>query len=354
MGVVGCDGSGMVRLRQADMKILLAWWAIPWVRWGVGIAIGAFSLLLALRNISWIEVRQAFRQADWGYMGLALLSVTAGVYAKARRWQVLLGENSRRVKFSQLVMTHLAGQSLNLIYPARAGDISRVYMIGALGISRMFLLGTIVLEKLWDMFSYTLVFLLLLLLIPLPGWVSDSAYSVSAITLLFFLASFITSYQRVGIVRLVARLIGWLPEKPRELLLVRIHAGLKSLEVMQSRKDLFWLAFWSTVIWVTAVLNNHLVLLALRIHLPVTASVLILVALQAGISLPTAPGRLGVFQYICVLALGVYGIGQALAFSYSVLLYCVALLTIMFSGLVCVWIFGLAYSEQAPRKFTLG
>jgi uncharacterized protein (TIRG00374 family) len=328
------------------MNTLARWWAQPGVHWGVGMTIGALSLYLALRNISWKEVWQAFQQADWGYMGMALVSVAVGVYAKAIRWQVLLGESGRRVKLTKLVMAHLAGQSLNLIYPARVGDISRVYVIGAMGISRMFLLGTIILEKLWDMFSYTLVFLLLLLLIPLPGWVSDSAYSVAAVTLIFFLASFIVAYQRRWFVHLAERLIGWLPEKTREQFLERIHAGLKSLEVLQSRKELFWLAFWSTVVWVTGVLINHLVLLALRIRLPITASVLILVALQAGISLPTTPGRLGIFQYICVLALGIYGVDQTLAFSYSILLHCVVLLTILLSGLFCAWILGVMNQKK--------
>lgn len=308
--------------------------------------IGIISGYLALRNISWKDVWQAFRQADWGYVGLALVSVAVGVYAKGIRWQVLLGENGRRVKLSKLVMAHLAGQSLNLIYPARAGDISRVYMIGALRISRMFLIGTIVLEKLWDMFSYTLVFLFLLLLIPLPGWVSESVYGVAAVTLIFFLASFVVSYQRMWVVRLAEWLIRRLPEKLHGQFLERVHAGLASLDVLKQSKELFWLAFWSTVIWVTAVLNNHLVLLALRIRLPITASVLILVALQAGISLPTAPGRLGIFQYICVLGLGIFGVDQTLAFSYSILLHSVALLTILLSGLVCAWILGVMKQMQ--------
>jgi hypothetical protein len=82
--------------------------------------------------------------------------------------------------------------------------------------------------------------------------------------------------------------------------------------------------------------------------------VLILVALQAGISLPKASGRLGIFQYIGVLMLGIYGIGQALAFSYNVLLYSVALLTVLLSGLVCVWILGLTGPEHTLRKYAPG
>ena len=354
MGIVGRDGSGLVCVRQADMKTLSALWSKPVVRGGVGIILGVLSLYLALHNISWMEVGQAFQNADWGYMGLALVSVMVGIYAKALRWQVLLGENGRKVSITRLVMTHLAGQALNMIYPARMGDISRVYALGSLGISRMFVLGTIVLEKLWDMLSYTLVFFILLLLLPLPGWVSESVYGVAVVTISFFITSFIISYQRMWVVRLVEWLVNRLPEKYHGQFLERVHAGLASLDVLQSRKDLFWLTIWSTVIWVTAILNNHLVLLALKIQLPITASVLILVALQAGISLPTTPGRLGVFQYICVLALSIYGIDRAMAFSYSILLHTVALLTILLAGLVCVWVLGLVDHQLTHGKFLYG
>ena len=78
--------------------------------------IGIFSGYLALRNISWNDVWQAFQNANWGYVGLALMCVAVGVFAKAFRWQVLMGKNGQKVSFSKLVMAHLAGQSLNMIY----------------------------------------------------------------------------------------------------------------------------------------------------------------------------------------------------------------------------------------------
>src|SRR3972149_1289882 len=100
MGLVGRDGSELVCVRQADMKTLSALWSKPVVRGGVGIILGVLSLYLALHNISWMEVGQAFQNADWGYMGLALVSVMVGIYAKALRWQVLLGENGRKVSIT--------------------------------------------------------------------------------------------------------------------------------------------------------------------------------------------------------------------------------------------------------------
>jgi glycosyltransferase 2 family protein len=323
------------------MKSTTRWWSTPAFHWTVWILVGALSSYLAMRNISWTDLRLSFLQADWRYMVLALMSVVIGTMAKVVRWRVLMGGNGKKVPFKLYVISHLAGQSLNMIYPARLGDLSRVYVIGDKGVSRVFVLGTIVLEKLWDLLSYTLVFGLLLFLMPLPAWVSESIYSMALVTLSFFTISFVVSYQRSFVFQLTERLIRWIPESLHGRLMARVYTGLTSLDVLQSRIVLIELSFWSTIIWITAVLNNHLVMLALKIHLPLTASVLILVVLQAGISLPVIPGRLGIFQYICVLALGVYGVDQTLALSYSILLHGVALMTVLLSGLICAWFLGI-------------
>ena len=37
---------------------------------------------------------------------------------------------------------------------------------------------------------------------------------------------------------------------------------------------------------------------------------LVLVVLQVGITLPSVPGRIGVFEYLCILSLAVFGVAQ--------------------------------------------
>jgi uncharacterized membrane protein YbhN (UPF0104 family) len=100
-----------------------------------------------------------------------------------------------------------------------------------------------------------------------------------------------------------------------------IHSVLSSLGILQDHRGLFGLSFWSVVIWGTAVLTNHLTLLAFGINLPLTASLLILISLQVGITLPSAPGRVGIFEYICVLALSLFGVERHIALGYGFLLH---------------------------------
>ncbi len=130
-------------------------------------------------------------------------------------------------------------------------------------------------------------------------------------------AALLFSARPAWLLRWVDRLFGWLPQRIGSYLQARFQSALESLEILKNRPGLVKLVFWSAVVWGTAILNNYLVLLALEIALPWTASLLILMVLQAGISLPSAPGRFGIFEYSCILALAVYGVAQASALSYG-------------------------------------
>jgi uncharacterized membrane protein YbhN (UPF0104 family) len=110
---------------------------------------------------------------------------------------------------------------------------------------------------------------------------------------------------------------------------------------LQSRKALLWVSLWSAVIWASALLTNHWTLLALDIHLPLAASLLVLIAVQIGISVPAAPGRVGVFEYACILALSVYGVDQTAALGYGLVLHGVAQLPLLVFGLASLRIQGL-------------
>ena len=117
--------------------------------------------------------------------------------------------------------------------------------------------------------------------------------------------------------------------------------------MLQSRSGLFQVSFWTAVSWGTAILNNFLVLLALKIYLPWTASLLVLIILQAGISIPSVPGKIGIFEYMCVLGLSVFGIGQVSASSYGIVLHVIVLFPTTLLGMVFFWLLGLG--EARPN-----
>jgi uncharacterized protein (TIRG00374 family) len=320
-------------------------------RAGVGLAIGGVSLYLALRQVNFKDVQTAFLDANLACVAWSLVSVAITNLAKAVRWKVLLGPGGRNVSLSHSLMAVLAGQALNTVYPARVGDVSRAYLIGGRDFDRVYALGTIILEKLLDMLFYALLFFLLLVLVPLPDWINSSIFIVAGIACVSLALAFILAYRTDWFVKFAQVPIGWLPQKLQEKTQNWLNAGLSSLNVLQSRLDLIKMAFWSTIVWATAVLTNHLALLALNIQLPIAASILILIVLQVSVSLPSIPGRIGIFEYLCILALSVFGIEQALSLSYGILLHVISLLPQTLLGLLFFGILGMAGNSSTKVRY---
>ena len=71
--------------------------------------------------------------------------------------------------------------------------------------------------------------------------------------------------------------------------------------------------------------TNYLLFLAFRLRVPLVAALLLLVVLQVGAVPPSLPGRVGIFNYLTVVALSAFGVDRATALAYSIVLYAVAL-----------------------------
>ena len=110
------------------------------------------------------------------------------------------------------------------------------------------------------------------------------------------------------------------------------------------------------MIWLAALATNQLILLALDLRLPWTASLMVLVVLQVGITLPSVPGRIGVFEYLCILSLAVFGVAQAPALTYGILLHVVVLVPTTLAGLAAIWLLGLSghWELDKPAKESVG
>lgn len=222
-------------------------------------------------------------------------------------------------------MSLMAGQTLNWFVPGRVGDLSRAYHIGGMGPGRSYVLGTVAVEKVFDLLSYAILFIAALLLIPLPGWIRDSGYTLTGITALITIGLIALALFPHWFLHQLERFSARLPGRLRSITLPRVQSAISSLDVLQKRSEILKLAIWSALVWGTAILTNHLTALALDIHLPLTAALVVLVALQVGIIAPGVPGRIGVFQYICILVLALFQVDNSTGLSYGILLQAIVL-----------------------------
>ena len=347
------------RLIKSNKNTLGHWLSSKYFHLGLSLVISGLSLYLAARHVSWTEIWESLLQADWRWAGLAVLSVGVNNLTKIVRWQLLGTTANTQTSFTRLSLTFLVGQMLNAIYPGRVGDLSRIYLTGERAGERAFMLGTIVLEKALDVIAYTVLAAWMFLWMPMPTWIRGSVAGVVVVGLGVLVLLRIASRLRNSHISIPSKISGWLnnicerlsSSHQRQKLVYWLRMGSESLKVLDNPWLLGRVISLTVMVWVTALLNNYLVIKALNVDLgtlgnEARATLVILVGLMAGITIPTIPGRIGVFEYICVLSLQLFHVDQGIALTYGIVLHAVVFIPQIFFGLLALPVLGFGHHER--------
>jgi uncharacterized protein (TIRG00374 family) len=300
----------------------------------LGIVITILAFYFALRDVDILEVWEVVRSANLWFVLLALVGLVIQNILKSTRWRIILQNPEINPNWSTVFSALMVGQLLNYIFPARAGDISRGYIVGNDGAGKSYTYGTIVFEKVIDLTIYVFYFGVLFISMPLPGWMSRPITVTLAVTIVLIALTFLFSDNRGRLVNLLERLTRWLPERIHEWGFKQVRSAVVSFNIIQDRKRMFQILILGLVIWGLTIPIHQFTLLAIDLDLPWTAGLLVWIVLQVGISLPATPGRFGVFEYACMIALGVFGVSELAGVSFGFLLHGIVLFSTLILGLV--------------------
>jgi uncharacterized protein (TIRG00374 family) len=304
----------------------------------VGTAISLVSLALALRGVHLDKSLQALLQADIPLLLLAIVTVVFSTLAKGVRWRLLFVPRTPLPPLTTILESLLIGQLLNIALPLRAGDVARAYSLGQWAReSKSYALGTIAVEKMLDIWMMALLALALVPFVAFPDWYRDSELALVLLALLFLAATIFLLRAREQALGVLTKILNIAPARLRPRFLQSATLALESLNALHRWDVLILVWLWSIVAWLIAALTNFVAFRALGLDLPFTAALFLLVILQAGIALPSSPGKVGVFQYLCILPLSVYGLNSDLAFTYSWVLYFVVFVPISIAGAAVFW-----------------
>ncbi len=343
----GETGSLLAWSRERIRVLLESFHAGHGLRLILGTAVGLLLLALAFRGVDWHQVGSAVARANYPLLALALGTVLVTTLAKAARWRLLFPQEYGRPRLSKLFPVLLIGQTVNAILPARLGEIARAYLIGEIeGVDKALALSTMIVEKALDALMLLLLIAVIFAFVPLPAWLGRTGILVSGLLVALLLLVILGAYHSKDTAYALYRFLSWIPgiqrfdpeslsqDKGLERRLGTIAAGLSALY----RRDVALpLAGWSVFVWAMAALTNYLTFLALGIKAPFLAALFLLAALHLGVAVPSSPGRVGVFHYICVLSLSLFSVDRSLALSYGLVLHLIVFAPMMSLGAWFLW-----------------
>lgn len=315
-----------------------------WRNAALSIAVSGLFLWAAFRGVSLAEVVGHLGRTDPGWLGLALLISFAIMILRAWRWQLEL-RPLEHVSLGRLwVITSVAYMCINL-FPVRLGEVVRPWLLSRhSGVKFSNVVGNLVVEKTMDSVVILLYMLAGLLTVQnLPVWVRRGA-----------LAPAIVAAAMIALVALVwwrgerfvdDRVLGRFPERVRSAVRRVVLAIRDGMRVVPHSGLLSAVFTVSLALWFLPILSSWVMIQAFGFDVPFGAAVVVFIFIGFGTALPNAPGMIGVFQYACVLALGLFGVEQSQAAAYGVVLNAVQFLTLILQGVIALPLAGVSLRD---------
>jgi glycosyltransferase 2 family protein len=180
--------------------------------------------------------------------------------------------------------------------------------------------------------------LALLLMIPLfmtlPSWLEQPREGIIVSAIIVFVVAFILLLSEDWLVKSLSKIpLPW----GKQFISENVRIALSGLDVFK-RWDLHLaLQVMSVVIWFLGVVVNYLAFLALDLRLPFISAFLLLAVLQVGGLVPSSPGKVGVFQILCIWTLALFAVDKSVGLTYGILLYLIAYGTPVVLGVLFLW-----------------
>jgi uncharacterized protein (TIRG00374 family) len=314
------------------------------LRLGLGVIASAICLYLLASESRIAAIQESMRRMDYSLLGLAMLLTLAIMVCKAARWRALYPADKRpplRLAVAGIAM----GQVANWAVPARLGELIRIGLVsmdGEEGDTRghatlAMSAGVLGAEKLFEGMMLLVTVALLLLIIGIPLWISPIGLLSTAGFCVVVVAAVIA--WRLNLVQIT--LPSWLAAPiQRRIGTASLSGHIRSfgegLMSWCSPSGIVQAAFWSISGWALGGLINVVIMRSLGLHTGVGASLALLGGLYGAAVIPSVPGRVGVFQYVCVVVLATFGVGFDDAVAFALALYAVVYLPPLVVGVLSV------------------
>lgn len=311
-----------------------------WQFW-LGLAISALFMWFALRGLQLDEVWDALAGAQYLWLIPGVAAYMLAVWARAWRWHYLL-RPLKRISTGSMFPVVAIGYMGNNIYPARAGELLRAYVLRqreSVPISAS--LATIIVERAFD--GMVMLGFVFLNLPELARVTADSRFAGSIQNLALWGALAFSAFVVLFLLMALfpeptLRLTAWLLDRltpttirARALELAeRFVGGLKSL---RSPADVGMVLLTSVVIWLLETGKYWLVMHAFDFTVSFFALMLMNGIVNLATTIPSAPGYIGTFDAPGIAVLEAYGVPGGIAAGYTLVLHAALWLPITLLGM---------------------
>ncbi len=346
------------------------------VRVWIGIAISILALFFAFRQVDLGRVWAEVTMVNYWLLAASLVPLILFLILRAFRWRLLFYPQ-KGLRVHNLLAVINIGYLVSNILPARLGDVARAYLIGDTEpVSRTTAFSTIIAERVLDALCAVGGFFVVLPFAPVPEWMVRSGAVIGVAALVAVGVFIVLVQRREWTLRLLDRIllaVHWpdhetmtrfwqrLAERSRLRFLARLPwadhsdlvrtagsliAGLSGITTARLGPPLL---LWSLAIWAAISTYYWIVLLAFDPRQPFVAGLAITSVTALGMTVPSSPGYIGVFEALGRETMVLFGMEPEPALSYVLVAHTIVYVVYTLLGLVSMAQQNLSYAEIQKR-----
>ena len=299
-----------------------------WQFW-LGVLISILFIWLALRGLQLNQFWDAVKQANYWWLIPGITVYFVAVWVRAWRWHYLLGP-IKKIPTKNMFPITAIGYMGNNVYPARAGEVLRAVILKRKeGVSVSASLATIIVERIFDgvvMLGFVFVNLPeLAKLTGASGFVGNiqevaiigTGVFLGALGVFLLAAMFPQTTAKVGLWSIER----FTPRRLHEKIISIMNKFLDGLASLRSPFNVLMVFFTSVIIWLLETGKYWFVMHAFDFSVSFFALMLMNGIVNLATTIPSAPGYIGTFDAPGIAVLTAYGVDQATAAGYTLVLH---------------------------------
>jgi uncharacterized protein (TIRG00374 family) len=292
----------------------------------------ALFAYLAVRNVDWSGTADALRRSNYWWLGPAFASLVVSLAIRVERWRILF-RRDQRPSFAALTKATLVGLFFNIVLPARAGEAARAVALKSYaGTSAAESSATIVVERLMDILSLLALLFISVPWLPTVTWLRAAGFAALVAVVAAIALAAVAVYLGKGARPRAVRTLSLLPlvsEEAATRVLANVLHGLAAIR----RPSQAAAALSLTVVsWLILGAGFWCLMIGFRLHLPLLAGLLAVIATGLAFVVPAAPGGAGVFEAAGLAATSAYGVPTSHALAYVLVLHALNVLPYVAAG----------------------
>jgi uncharacterized protein (TIRG00374 family) len=320
-------------------------------RWYLPFAI-LFSfvfLYFAIRGVAWKQFYSTILNCQGKYLILAIPLSLISFILRSQRWGILI-RGMKPVSASTLFWAIGAGYLGNNFLPFRTGEIIRSVALGQKeGVSKVYVFATALTERVIDAIF---LILLALFLVPtigkVPDWLPPTLRDLGILSIVAIVILLITPHLESVLYSILYRIP--LPARWRPSLNHMLEQFLHGAGSFQNPKRAVLFLFMTCLIWLFDGIGMMISARAFSIGIHLNQSLLLLIGLGLSSAIPSTPGYVGVYQFVAVTILAIYGFPKSQALAFILVAQGIAMILTLIWGLIGLWMLGIRPDELGKEK----